>query len=114
MNDKIWKCQNLQCGAVLGMIRWNGNGSPMLLLLRHALKYDQAVLEEVDVIGPLTGKIPVRCEVCDQMSFWDLSLETLAELIRGLRPQDLERLRALLLRDRVKKVQVRKNLARVR
>ena len=56
--EKQWRCRN---GHILGMIRWNGNAVPQLMLFRHALDMDSEHPADVDVIGPLVGQVPVRC-----------------------------------------------------
>ncbi len=100
MAEKQWRCQ--KCGAVLGMIKWNGNHVPTLMLLRHSIDMQTDVPEEVDVMGPLIGQMPVRCETCDHVSFWDISVDALVELIRGLEPKHFTQLQSRLADGRRK------------
>lgn len=112
MDLKQWQCKNKH---TLGMIRLNGNRSPQLMLYRHAVDPDSEQPAEVDlIIGPLVGRIPVRCDICDDVIVWDVSVDALAELIRGMRKEQLEQLQVRLLKGRVKPVQKHKNRARIR
>lgn len=111
MDLKQWHCKNKH---TLGMIRLNGNGIPQLMLYRHAVDANADQPAEVDLmIGPLVGRIPVRCDICDDVSVWDVSVDALAELIRGMRPEQLEQLQVRLLKGRVKRVQKHQNRARI-
>ena len=90
MDLKPWKCKN---NHVLGIIRLNGNKTPQLMLYRHAVDASSDHPAEVDLmIGPLVGKMPVRCDICDDVKPWDVSVDALAELIRGLREEQLDQL----------------------
>ena len=62
-----WICK---CGAVLGQIGPDGNGVPRLMLYRHAVDLTAERPEAVDVIGPLMGKMPVRCDACGDVRVW--------------------------------------------
>jgi hypothetical protein len=104
--EKEWRCQ--KCKAILGMIRWNGSNVPQLMLLRHSLDMSQERPAEVDLIGPLTGKMPVRCECCDHVSVWDISIDALAVLIENLRADQVELLEARLIKGRSKRAETRK------
>jgi len=108
--DMKWRCRN---DHILGVIRRNGNGVAQLMLLRHAIDMDSENPEIVDVIGPLMGNVPVRCEICDDVKIWDVGLNTLAELIRQLSREEKEQLQALLLIGHVKKINKKKNRARM-
>ena len=111
MDLKQWHCKNKH---TLGMIRLNGSGIPQLMLYRHAVDPDADQPAEVDLmIGPLVGRIPVRCDICDEVSLWDVSVDALAELIRGLRKEQWEQLQVRLLKGRVKPVQKHRNRARI-
>ena len=68
----------------LGMIGWNGDGIPQLMLYRHAVNLDAEHPAEVDVIGPLEGRMPVRCDLCDEVKLWDVSVEVLLAMIGRL------------------------------
>jgi hypothetical protein len=113
MREKQWRCQNKRCGAVLGMIRWNQQDSPTLMMLRHSIDMSNDVPAEVEVFGPLIGQVSIRCESCDHVSFWDISVEALAELILGLRQEQLVQLQARVAKGRVRKVQRKANRARI-
>ena len=108
--EREWRCQNKVCNAKLGVITWNGSGVPTLMLLRHSIDMNVEQPQEVDVLGPVMGQMPVRCELCGHVSFWDVSLDALAYLIRQLRPEQMEQLQIRLVRGHVRKV-TRKNRA---
>ena len=108
--EKQWRCKN---DHILGMIRWNGNQVPQLMLFRHALDMNSDHPADVDVIGPLVGRIPVRCELCDEVSLWEASVDALAEIIRGLSHEQKEQLQIRLLRGHVRKVQKKTNRATI-
>jgi hypothetical protein len=108
---KQWHCKNMHA---LGMIRLNGDGMPQLMLYRHAVDLTADQPAEVDLmIGPLVGRMPVRCDICDDVELWDITVKVLAELIITLRPEQREQLQAHLLKGRVRKVTMKKNRARV-
>lgn len=108
--EKQWRCKN---DHILGMIRWNGDRVPQLMLFRHALDMNSDHPADVDVIGPLVGRIPVRCELCDEVSLWEVSVDALAGMIRGLRADQKEQLQVRLLRGHVRKIQKKKNQATI-
>jgi len=111
MNSKQWHCRN---DHALGVIRWNGDGTPQLMLYRHAVDLKAEMPAEVDLmIGPLVGRMPVRCDICEDVRLWDISVEALAELILGLRQDQLVQLQARLAKGRVRKVQRKNNRAKV-
>ena len=68
---------------MLGLISWNRNGIPQLMLYRHALDMQAEHPEEVDVIGSLQGRMPVRCDVpgCAAVQLWEVSEQVLVELL---------------------------------
>jgi len=68
----------------LGMIVWNGDGIPQLLLYRHAVDADADHPADVDVIGPLTGRMPVKCDVCDEVRLWDVRVDALVQMYEWL------------------------------
>lgn len=78
-----WRCQH---GHVLGMIQLNGNKVLYLALFRHAIDEQAEKPEPVDVIGPLMGQMPVTCDVegCGCVKLWDLKVDTLVEIFRGM------------------------------
>jgi hypothetical protein len=111
MDLKQWQCKNKHA---LGMIQLNGGGSPQLMLYRHAVDLNADEPAEVDLmIGPLVGRMPVRCDLCDTVELWDISDQALAELILGLRPERLEKVQAYVIKKRVKRVQKKKNRAKI-
>jgi len=100
MDLKPWQCKNKH---ILGIIRLNGNQTPQLMLYRHAVDSSSDHPAEVDLmIGPLVGRMPVRCDICDDVSVWDASVDALAELIRGLRQEQWEQLQNRLSKGQVK------------
>lgn len=76
-DERFWKCPN---GHVLGSIQRNGNRTPQLALYRHAIDLEVDELDEVEVIGLVLGRMPVRCDACDEVALWDISADALAEL----------------------------------
>jgi hypothetical protein len=100
MDLKPWQCKNKH---ILGIIRLNGNQTPQLMLYRHAVDSSSDHPAEVDLmIGPLVGRMPVRCDICDEVSVWDVSVDALVELIGGLPQKQLHQLGARLSKEQVK------------
>lgn len=95
--DKEWRCS--KCNAILGMIRWNGDQVPQLMLLRHSVDMTMERPASVDLIGPLTGKMPVRCECCDHVSLWDISIAALVYLLEGLNDRQIRQLQERMKGD---------------
>ena len=78
---KQWRCKN---NHILGFIRWNGDDLPQLMILRMALNYQVDEPEQVDLLGPLSGSMPVRCSICDDVQQWAISVESLVALFMDL------------------------------
>lgn len=78
MADKQWHCK---CGAGLGLISWNGDGIPQLMLYRHAVDMRAEKPAEVEVLGPLMGKMPVECDACGEVTVWWPSAQVLLALM---------------------------------
>lgn len=78
---KPWTCN---AGHILGYIRWNGDGLPQLMLLREPLDMAAEHPDLVDLLGPLDGQMPVRCKICDDIRFWEISVESLLVLFSTL------------------------------
>lgn len=74
---KQWRCRNQH---ILGFIRWNGNGLPQLMVLREALDMDVEYPHEVDLLGPLDGRMPIRCSICDDVQVWELNALSMVSL----------------------------------
>lgn len=76
---KPWKCRN---GHILGYVRWNGNDLPQLMVLREALDMQAEHPDEVDLLGPLDGRMPIRCsvEACDDVKVWEINALSLVSL----------------------------------
>ncbi len=112
MNPKQWLCKN---GHALGVIQWNGNKIPQLALYRHAVDMGADDPEAVDVIGPLMGKMPVRCDVdgCGAVRFWDISVDAVAGFMASLNAKQWEQLEVRLRRGKVRKRTIYKNRAKV-
>lgn len=68
----------------LGMIRWNGDGIPQLILYRRAVDLDADHPAEVDVIGTLSGSMSVRCDICNEVKPWKVSMEVLLAMADDL------------------------------
>jgi len=101
MDLKQWHCKNKHA---LGMIRLNGNGIPQLMLYRHAVDLAADQPAQVDVMmGPLTGQMLVQCDICSEVAFWGVSVDALADLIRGLKRKQLEQLEAKLMKENAEK-----------
>jgi hypothetical protein len=67
----------------------NGAGMPQLMVYRHAIDAEADVPAEVDVmIGPVTGAMTVRCEICEDVRQWSVSVESLLYLVEQM-PTDL-------------------------
>jgi hypothetical protein len=75
---KQWRCKSKH---ILGFIRWNGNGIPQLMVLRQALDMEAAHPSDVDLIGPLDGRMPVRCSICDDVQVWEISVDGMVALM---------------------------------
>ena len=90
-DTKQWHCKH---GHVLGVISWNGSGIPQLMLYRHAVDLSAERPEQVDVIGPVQGRVPVRCDVedCNQVTMWEASEAVMKELLLGLSDSKFEAL----------------------
>ena len=78
---KQWCCKN---GHILGFIRWNGQGVPQLMVLREALDMAAEKPDEVDLLGPLDGRMPIRCSICDDVQVWEISVVSLVALFMQL------------------------------
>jgi len=107
--EKEWLCKN---GHVLGAIQWNGNKLPYLVLYRHAIDMGADIPQEVDVIGPVIGQMPVRCDLCDAVRTWEMTPKTLAEFLRTMNKEEREQVEAHLRKGRVRKTQKIMNTAR--
>lgn len=100
MNLKQWYCKNKHA---LGMIRLNGERTPQLMLYRHAVDLTAEQPAEVDLmIGPLVGRMPVRCDICGDVSLWEVSVDALADLIRGLQDEQVDQLQTRLSKGLIK------------
>jgi hypothetical protein len=78
---KQWRCKN---DHILGFVQWNGDGLPQLKVLRMALDMQAEHPNEVDLIGPLSGMMPVRCSICDDVQIWKISVDGLVALFMQL------------------------------
>jgi hypothetical protein len=65
--QKQWLCKN---NHILGFIYWNGNNIPQLMVLRLALDMQAEHPDEVDLLGPLNGKMLIRCSICNDVKVW--------------------------------------------
>lgn len=83
---KQWRCKN---NHILGFIRWNGNGLPQLMVLREALDMDVEHPHDVDSLGPLDGRMPIRCSICDDVQVWAISVDGLVALFEHLDDQTI-------------------------
>ena len=78
---KQWTCRK---GHILGFVRWNGDDVPQLMVMREALDMAVDKPDEVDVLGPLDGRMPIRCSICDYVRVWSISVDSLVALFQGL------------------------------
>jgi LSD1 subclass zinc finger protein len=78
---KQWRCKN---NHIMGFIRWNVNGLPQLMLLREALDMDVEHPHETDLLGTLDGRMNVRCSICDAVSVWEISVDSLVAMFEQL------------------------------
>lgn len=76
-----WKCNR---GHILGYIRWSGNGFPQLMVLREAINMTDDHPAEVDLLGPLSGVMDVRCSICNDVRPWAINVDTLLALFESL------------------------------
>ncbi len=94
--SKQWLCEN---GHVLGFIHWNGNDVPQLMLLRHAVDLSTDDPAQVDLmVGPLVGKMPVQCDICEDVKPWDITVDAMVELILSLSDEEMMRLQERVMR----------------
>jgi hypothetical protein len=78
---KPWKCKH---GHILGYIRWNGNDLPQLMVLRESMDMDAERPDEADVLGPVDGQMSIRCKICDEVTVWKISVESLLAIFAQL------------------------------
>jgi hypothetical protein len=78
---KAWMCKN---DHILGYIQWNGKDIPQLMVLREPIDITADRPDEVDLLGPLDGNMPVRCKVCDDVKIWKVSVSSLLALFMQL------------------------------
>jgi hypothetical protein len=74
---KQWLCKNHH---ILGFVRWNGSGIPQLMVLRKSLDMQVEKPDEVDLLGPLDGQMPIRCSICDDVQVWRITAVGMATL----------------------------------
>lgn len=86
MAEKQWLCK---CGAILGLVSWNGSGVPRLMLYRHAVDMQAERPAEVEVMGALMGKLPVECDACGAVKVWWPSAQVLLALLDELNVEQL-------------------------
>jgi hypothetical protein len=91
---KQWRCKNQH---IIGFIRWNGSDLPQLMVLREALDMEVENPQEVDAMGPLDGRMPIRCSICDDVQVWEVSAPTLVMLISRLSNEQVFEFSRLLL-----------------
>jgi len=78
---KPFTCKNRH---ILGYIRWNGNGLPQLMVLRESMDMDAERPAEADFLGPVDGQMPVRCKICDEVTLWRVSVESVLSIFLQL------------------------------
>ena len=73
-----WRCKD---GHVLGLVVKNGADVPQLLLYRNAIDTTAETPAEVDVmLGPVTGSMLVKCDLCGDKKPWMISVNSLLDL----------------------------------
>lgn len=79
---KPWRCRN---DHVLGLMVMNGADVPQLLVYRHAVDAEADTPAEVDVmLGPVTGSMLVKCDICDDKQPWTVSISSLLYLVETM------------------------------
>ena len=99
---KQWRCKN---NHILGFIRWNGNGLPQLMVLREALDMELENPHDVDSLGPLDGRMPIRCSICDDVQVWQINHLSMASLFVQLDTDEALKFSQVLL-DMSRKAEV--------
>ena len=89
---KQWRCNG---GHVLGVIsinRVNGFQTPKLMLYRNAVDLSAEQPKQVDVIGPVWGRITIRCDVenCDSVTTWKPNEEVMKQLLLDLSDSEFQ------------------------
>lgn len=64
---KQWVCRN---NHILGFIRWDQNGVAQLMVLRMPLDMEAESPNDVDLLGPLDGRMSIRCLICADVKIW--------------------------------------------
>lgn len=83
--DKQWRCRNEH---TLGLVVRNGSDAPQLLIYRHAIDTGADQPAEVDVmIGPVTGMVPVKCDLCGDVRVWQVSVASMIYLVESMPTQ---------------------------
>lgn len=100
---KQWRCKN---DHILGFIRWNGDDLSQLMILRKAIRYEIDDPEQVDLLGPLNGSMPVRCSICDDVKPWRISVDNLVALFEEMDDKTLFEFSQRLLAQSKKMVDV--------
>lgn len=78
---KQWKCRN---NHILGFISWDENDLPQLRVLRKSLDMNAEQPSQVDLLGPLDGRMPIRCSICDDVQVWSITVDSLVSLFMAL------------------------------
>lgn len=78
---KQWRCKN---NHILGFIRWNGDDLPQLMVLRESMDMAAERPDEADVLGPLDGQMSIRCKICDEVTVWAISVDSLLAIFAQL------------------------------
>ena len=78
---KPFKCKNQH---ILGYIRFNGNNLPQLMVLRESMDMEAEHPDQVDLLGPVDGNMPVRCKLCDDVRVWQISVDGMLALFAQL------------------------------
>lgn len=98
---KQWQCRNQH---VLGVISSNGSNVPQLMLYRHAVDPAAEKPAEVDlIVGEVIGRVPVRCDICDDVQLWDVSVDALVDLFLSLRDEQVVQFQARVIRRQGRK-----------
>lgn len=100
-NVKQWRCRNQH---VLGLISSNGSKVPQLMLYRHAVDPTAERPAEVDlIVGEVIGRVPVRCDICDDVQLWDVSVDAMVEMFLSLRDEQVVQFQARVIRRQGRK-----------
>ncbi len=69
---------------ILGYIRWNGDDLPQLMVLRESMDMQAERPDTADLLGPVDGTMPIRCNICGDVRVWQISVAGMLALFLQL------------------------------